>query len=346
MTSPRRIVHLDMDAFYASVEIARRPELAGLAIVVGGRGDPNSRGVVTTASYEARKFGVHSGMPLAEAYRRCPHADFLPTDFAEYGRVSQQFKAAILRVTPLIEDRGIDEVYIDATDLASDDDMLAGELKAAVRDATGLSCSIGIAPNKLLAKIASDLKKPDGLTVIGSGDLERRIWPLDVRKIPGIGRVAEARLAQLGITTIGELAGAPIERLRSVFGASYSVFLYEASHGQDDRLVVTEREPKTMSRERTFPKDIGDWATISHMLALLSHQVADDLLEEGYVGRKIGIKLRYADFATHTRETTVSIPTRNAAEIRKAAFACLGRLTLDRRIRLLGVRVGELQRST
>jgi DNA polymerase IV len=334
-----------MDAFYASVELARRPELAGQAIVVGGRGDPNSRGVVTTASYEARKFGVHSGMPLAEAFRRCPHAAFLPSDFNEYGRVSRRFKEALLRVTPLVEDRGIDEVYLDATDLALDDDALAGALKTAVRDATGLSCSVGIATNKLIAKIASDLKKPDGLTVIGAEDLERRLWPLEVRKIPGIGRVAEAKLAQLDITTIGALAATPIERLRAVFGSSYSVFLYQASHGIDERPVVTSREPKTMSRERTFPRDIGDWSTISKQLALLSSQVAADLLDEGYVGRKIGIKLRYADFATHTRETSLDVPTRNATEIRKAAFACLGRLELTgRRIRLLGVRVGELRR--
>jgi DNA polymerase IV len=345
---PRRIAHLDMDAFYASVELARRPELAGRPVIIGGRGDPRTtstaRGVVTTASYEARKFGVHSAMSMTEAYRRCPQAEFLPTDFAEYGRVSRLFKAALARLTTQIEDRGIDEVYIDASDLNPDNVALAGELKNAVRDATSLSCSVGIAPNKLLAKIASDLQKPDGLTVIGPDDLARRIWPLDARKIPGIGRVADGRLAQLGIKTIGELAHAPLERLRAVFGSSYSVFLHQAAHGIDERPIVTYREPKTMSRERTFGQDIHDWATISSKLAELAHQVAQDLREEGYIGRKVGIKLRYADFKTHTRETSLNIPSAAPAEIRRAAFACLSSLPLDRSIRLLGVRVGELQR--
>ena len=344
----RRIVHLDMDAFYASVELARRPELAGRAIVVGGRSDPRKasagRGVVTTASYEARKFGVHSGMSIAEAYRRCPDAEYLPTDFAEYGRVSRQFKASLTRVTALIEDRGIDEVYLDVTDLRADDISLAGELKQAVRDSTGLSCSVGIAPNKLLAKIASDLQKPDGLTVIGAADLATRIWPLEPRKIPGIGRAADARLRQLGVKTIGDLAAVPIERLRAVFGASYAVFLHQAAHGIDDRPIVTYREPKTMSRETTFAQDIGDWPTISKRLAELAHRVAQDLRAEGYVGLKVGIKLRYADFKTHTRETSLDVPSAAAAEIRRAAFACLQSLPLDRRIRLLGVRVGELRR--
>lgn len=331
-----------MDAFYASVEILRRPELAGVPLIVGGRGDPYSRGVVTTASYAARKFGVHSAMPMREAVRLCPQATFLPSDFPEYRRVSALFKAALHEVTPLIEDRGIDEVYIDATDLPEDDETLGVCLKTAVRDATGLSCSVAIAPNKLLAKIGSDLQKPDGLTILTMNDLPTRIWPLPARKIPGIGRVAESRLATLGFTTIGEIAGAPIERLRSVFGASYSAFLYEASRGIDERPVVTHREPKSTSRERTFPRDVGDWDTISKMLARLAHDVAADLHKSGHLCRKVAVKLRYSSFETHTRETTLSIPTDSPTEIRKAAFACLQRLELKRRIRLLGVRAGDL----
>jgi DNA polymerase-4 len=333
-----------MDAFYASVELLRRPELKGLPVVIGGKGDPNSRGVVTTASYEARKFGVHSAMPMREAVRLCPDAVFLPADFPEYRRLSAAFKAVLHEVTPLVEDRGIDEVYIDATDLPDDDQTLAARLKDGIRERTGLSCSIGIAPNKLLAKIGSDLQKPDGLTIITMNDLPTRIWPMSVRKIPGIGRVAEQRLAALGVETIGALASMPLERLRSVFGPSYTTFLYESSRGIDERPVVTHREPKSMSRERTFPRDVGDWDTISKMLARLAHDVAADLRKSGYLSRKVGIKLRYANFETHTRETTLPIPTDSPQEIRKAAFACLQRLTLGRRIRLLGVRAGDLGR--
>lgn len=334
-----------MDAFYASVEVARRPELAGRPIVVGGRGDPASRGVVTTASYEAREFGVRSAMPLAEAHRRCPHAVFLPADFTEYVRVSALFKAAIATVCEAIEDRGIDEVYLDTTAVALDDYELASALKQAVRDATGLSCSIGIAGNKLLAKIASELQKPDGLTIIGPHDVPGRIWPLEARRIPGVGRVADARLAKLGITTIGELAAAPIERLRAVFGPTQAIYFHTAAHGADERPVITHREPKSMSRETTFGRDIGDWQTISTTLAKLAHRVARDLAEDGYIGRKVAIKLRYANFETHTRETTLDAPTAAAQAIRMAAFGCLAKLPQTRKIRLLGVRVGDLRRG-
>lgn len=340
----RRILHLDMDAFYASVELLRRPELKGRPVVIGGRGDPRARGVVTTASYEAREFGVHSAMAIREAYRLCPQAVFLRADFPEYRRLSAAFKAVILGLTPLMEDRGIDEVYIDATDLPEDDETIAARLKDSILATTGLSCSIGIGPNKLIAKIASDLKKPDGLTIVGENEVPTRLWPLAVRKIPGIGRVAETRLAQLGIATIGELAGAPLERLRAVFGPSYSRFLYESARGIDDRPVVTHREPKSSSRETTFPRDVSDWNTISSTLARLAHQVARDLKASGHLGRKVAVKLRYSNFETHTRETTLAIPTDSPTEIRKAAFACLQRLALGRRIRLLGVRVGDLGR--
>lgn len=343
MTS-RRILHLDMDAFYASVELLRHPELRGKPLIVGGRGDPNSRGVVTTASYEARKFGVHSAMPMREAVRLCPHATFLPSDFAEYHRMSRRFKDVILRITPLMEDRGVDEVFIDAADDPRSAEEIAATLKGAILAETGLTCSIGVAPNKLVAKMASELQKPDGLTVIEPHEVLRRIAPLEVRRIPGIGKVAEARLQGLGIRTIGELGIAPLDRLRSVFGPSFSAFLYSASRGEDDRPVVTHREPKSQSRERTFARDVGDWKSISTMLASLAHGVAKDLRDSGHVARKIGIKLRYTGFETHTRETTLPVPTDSPTVIRKAAFECLARLELTRKIRLLGVRAGELSR--
>jgi DNA polymerase-4 len=199
MSTERRIAHLDMDAFYASVELLRRPELRGRPLAIGGHGDPRSRGVVTTATYEARAFGIRSGMALRRAAELCPGCVFLPVDFDEYRRYSRRFKQAIATIAPSIEDRGIDEVYIDLDEIAAEPRTAGAAIKAAVREATGLTCSVGIAPNKLLAKIASELDKPDGLTVLGMDDLPTRIWPMPARTINGIGPRADEKLAALGI---------------------------------------------------------------------------------------------------------------------------------------------------
>jgi DNA polymerase-4 len=341
----RRILHLDMDAFFAAVELLRRPELRGKPVVIGGRGDPTRRGVVSTATYEARAFGIRSAMPLRTAHKLCPHAVFLPVDFEAYHRYSEKFKAVMRSVSPLLEDRGIDEAFLDITDLDPPNADIAREIKARIRAETGLTCSIGIAPNKLLAKMASELDKPDGLTILGEGDLERRIWPLGVRKLPGIGPKSEARLAAIGVRTIGELAALPLERLVEELGRSYGTYLYEAARGIDEDPIVTHWEPKSRSRETTFQEDVGDWQEIARTLAALAREVAEDLREEGYCGRAIGIKVRFADFETHTRVKTLPEPTASETAIRKAAFECLGRLKLDRRVRLLGVRVGELERA-
>jgi DNA polymerase-4 len=334
-----------MDAFFAAVELLRRPELAGKPVVIGGRGDPTRRGVVSTATYEARAFGIRSAMPLRTAHKLCPHAVFLPVDFAAYHRYSEEFKAVMRSVSPLLEDRGIDEAFLDITDLDRSSEDIARDLKARIHAATGLTCSIGIAPNKLLAKMASELDKPDGLTILGEGDLERRIWPLGVRKLPGIGPKTEARLGAIGVHTIGDLAALPIERLVDELGRSYGAYLYEAARGIDDDPIVTHWEPRSRSRETTFQEDVGDWQKIARTLAALAREVAEDLRDEGYCGRVIGIKVRFADFETHTRVKTLPEPTASETTIRKAAFECLGRLTLDRRVRLLGVRVGDLSRA-
>jgi DNA polymerase-4 len=341
----RRILHLDMDAFFAAVELLRRPELRGKPVVIGGRGDPTRRGVVSTATYEARAFGIRSAMPLRTAYKLCPQAVFLPVDFEAYHRYSEKFKAVMRTVSPQLEDRGIDEAFLDITDLDRPSEDIAREIKARIRAETGLTCSIGIAPNKLLAKMASELEKPDGLTILTERDLETRIWPLGVRKVPGIGPKTEAHLAALGVHTIGELAAVPPERLVSEFGPSYGAFLYEAARGIDDDPIVTHWEPKSRSRETTFQEDVGDWQKLARTLAALAREVADELREEGYRGRAVGIKVRFADFETHTRVKTLAEPTDSETTIRKAAFECLGRLKLDRRVRLLGVRVGELTRA-
>jgi DNA polymerase-4 len=343
---PRRILHLDMDAFFAAVELLRRPELRGKPVIIGGRGDPSQRGVVATATYEARKFGVHSGMPFRTAQRLCPAAVYLPTDFAEYARWSQVFKAAMKEVSPLFEDRGIDEAYLDISTNTDTSDALGRLLKARIVADTGMTCSIGIAPNKLLAKIASDLDKPDGLTILGPEDIEARIWPLPARKIPGIGPKAEHKLDALGIHSIGELALAPPLRLARHFGNAMATFMHAAAHGQHDRPIVTVRQPKSRSRETTFQEDVTDGHVIEQTLEELSTQVAADLRRRGYAGRTVGIKLRFADFRTLTRDRSMAEATADAGAIAAAARECLRRVTLDRRVRLLGVRVAELTPAT
>lgn len=351
MSVPRRIAHLDMDAYYASVELLRHPELRGAPLVIGGaRGharlaEYSGRGVITTATYEARAFGLRSGMSLARAAALCPQAVLLPADFDEYRRVSRLFKAAAARVAPQIEDRGIDEIFVDLSASGGDTREAARALKAAVREATGLSCSIGVAPNKLLAKIASELDKPDGLTVIEAGDLAARIWPLSATRVNGIGPKAGEKLAALGIRTIGELAAADPALLIRRFGPGFGAWLHEVAHGRDERPLVTEREPKSISRETTFERDlhaVRDREALSAIFTRLCEKLAEDLRRKGYRGRCVGIKLRYDNFHTLTRDRTLESHTDEARAIRRAAGECLKRAPLERRLRLLGVRVGSL----
>jgi DNA polymerase-4 len=358
-----------MDAFYASVELLRYPHLRGLPVVIGGRRrsierdgahqaalprlrDYAGRGVITTATYEARAFGVHSGMGLMKAAALCPDALLLPADFDEYRRMSRMFKAAVAEIAPVIEDRGIDEIYIDLTDCPGVHDdgghALGAQLKARVHERCGLTCSVGITPNKLLSKIASELDKPDGLTVLDTEDIGSRIWPLPARRINGIGPKASARLEALGIRTIGELAAAPPTLLIDQFGRSYGAWLHEAAHGRDERPVVTYSEPRSISRETTFEHDLHprrDRERLSGIFTELCAKVADDLRRKGYVGRTIGIKLRYEDFTTVTRDQTLHEATAEATLIRAAAGSCLKRVPLERKLRLLGVRVGTLSRT-
>lgn len=378
MATPTRwIAHLDMDAFYASVELLRYPELQGHAVVIGGgrRHQPETladgtrrfatlrdyagRGVATTATYAAREYGVHSGMGLMKAAQRAPDAVLLPTDFERYRHYSRLFKAAVAEIAPVIEDRGIDEIYIDLSDVPGAQESvghdaaggvraLAQEIRNNVRRATGLSCSIGVTPNKLLAKIASELDKPDGLTVLTAADIPARIWPLAVRRINGIGPKAGARLEQLGIRTIGELAACERSWLVEHFGRSYGRWLHDAAHGVDERPVVTHHEPVSMSRETTFERNLHalrDRAALGAQFTQLCEQVAADLQRKGYAGRTIGIKLRFDDFRTVTRDLTLPQPTADAGAIRHAAGLCLKRVDLGRPLRLLGVRAGTLVRA-
>ena len=366
-TPPRRIAHLDMDAFYASVELLRYPELRGLPVVIGGRGDQQpaiqedgsrrfarlreytGRGVITTSTYEARALGIFSGMGAMKAAQLAPDVVLLPANFDAYRHYSRLFKTAVASLACHIEDRGIDEIYIDLSELPGDTLTLAQRIKQAVRDATGLSCSIGVTPNKLLSKICSDLEKPDGLTLLSLADIPNRIWPLPVRKINGIGPKAAEKLATLGITTIAELARAEPAFLQTHFGRSYACWLHEVSHGIDERPVITSAEPKSMSRETTFERDLHaqrDRATLTKIFTALCTRVAEDLQRKGYLARTIGIKLRFEDFRTVTRDLTLPAATSDPLIIRRAAGECLRRVALNQKLRLLGVRASALSSNS
>ena len=363
MNSIRRIAHLDMDAFFASVELLRYPELRGQAVVVGGRSvhqpvvqadgsrhfsrlrEYTGRGVITTSTYEARALGVFSGMGLMKSAKLAPEAILLPANFEAYRHYSRLFKAAVRAIAPNVEDRGIDEIYVDLSDIPEETSILAQRIKDAVFAVTGLSCSIGVTPNKLLSKIASDLEKPNGLTILSMEDVPTRIWPLAAKKVNGIGPKASERLERHGIRTIGELAAAPQEFLVSKFGRSTGLWMHRIARGIDDRPVVTESEPKSISRETTFERDLhakADRSELSEVFTSLCLRVGDDLVRKGYACRTVGIKIRYSDFRAVTRDVTLPVAVSDGAAIRQAAGLCLKRVPLDQRIRLLGVRAGGL----
>ena len=363
MVSTRRIAHLDMDAFFASVELLHYPELRGHAVVVGGRSTQRphqytdgtrgfsrlreyaGRGVVTTSTYEARAQGVFSGMGLMKSAKLAPDAIILPANFDAYRHYSQRFKEAVARIAPKIEDRGIDEIYFDLSDATEESVILARRIKQAVYEATGLTCSIGISPNKLLSKICSELDKPNGITLLDEAEIPARIWPLPARKINGIGPKATEKLSAAGIETIGDLAITPVEYLIKKFGRSTGLWMHRAAHGIDDRPLVVESEPKSISRESTFERDLHakhDRAELSEIFTTLCRRVADDLKKNGYACRTVGIKLRYSDFQSITRDLTLPDAVRDADQIRKAAGNCLKRVPLNQKIRLLGVRTSGL----
>ncbi len=353
-----------MDAFFASVELLTYPELRGQAVVVGGRNSsaPSlnaagerqfshlreyaGRGVVTTSTYEARALGVFSGMGLMKSAALAPEAILLPANFEAYRRYSRLFKEAVASVAPHIEDRGIDEIYIDLTHIEEDSLALAKRIKQAVFTATGLSCSIGITSNKLLSKICSDLDKPDGITILEPDELSTRIWPLAAKKINGIGPKANEKLAALQIHTIGDLAAAPAELLVAQFGRSTGAWMTQVAQGIDERPVVTWSEPKSLSRETTFERDLHvkhDRARLSEVFTNLCLRLAEDLQRKGYASRTIGIKLKFADFQVVTRDVTLPGDVSEGQQIRQAATECLKRVPLEQRIRLIGVRAASLR---
>ncbi len=378
-----------MDAFYASCELMRYPQLKGLPVVIGGgrrREDDllgklqaaypdgewtaenfterladipldffprlsgyTGRGVITTATYPARQFGIGSAMGLMKAAKLCPDAILLPVDFERYRHFSRTFKAVITEIAPVMEDRGVDEVYIDFTDVPGGQReggrVLARLIQKSIFEATGLTCSIGVAPNKLIAKMASEFNKPNGISIVREEDLQTLIWPLPCRKINGIGPKADEKLKAQGIETIGQLAERDKAWLMQHFGKSYGAWLHDAAWGRDDRPVVTESEPVSMSRETTFERDlhaVRDREELGTIFTRLCEQVAADLQRKGYEGRTIGIKIRYNNFQSVTRDQSIDGYTADAKRIRQIAGQCLKRVDLTRRIRLLGVRVGTL----
>jgi len=359
----RRIAHLDMDAFFASVELLRYPQLKGLPVVVGGRkvpppqvnsdgslalvrlGDYAGRGVVTTSTYEARQLGVFSGMGLMHSARLAPEAVLLPADFEAYRHYSRLFKQAVATEVSVIEDRGIDEIYLDLTNLPQDTLALAQRIKQAVHDATGLTCSIGVSPNKLLSKICSDLDKPDGITILSMDDVPTRIWPLPVRKVNGIGPKATEQLNQMGIQTIGELAATSLTSLQQQFGRQYGQWLADAANGIDDRALVTTREPKSLSRETTFERNLHvrhDRTELTSIADSLCQRVADDLQAKGLTCRTVGLKVKFADFSVVTRDVSLPRSIQSASDLRCALADCLKRVSWHDRIRLLGVKASAL----
>ncbi len=377
----RRIAHLDMDAFYASVELLRYPQLQGLPVVIGGgrrsqdavllqaQEDGRSahlplqafarlssyqgRGVITTATYAARQFGVGSAMGLMKAAKLCPQAILLPVDFARYREYSRRFKALITEIAPVMEDRGVDEVYIDFTQVPGGQReggrVLARLIQKAIADATGLSCSIGVAPNKLLAKMASEFNKPQGISIVLEEDVQERIWPLPCRKINGIGPKLDERLRQHGIRTIGELAGAEPQWLMDQFGPRTGHWLHQSAWGRDERPLQTHSEPVSISRETTFERDlhaVRDRAELGAIFTTLCEQLAQDLQRKGYAARTVGVKLRYGDFRIVTRDQTLDDPIHQAPALRQAAGQCLKRAPLQQALRLLGVRAAGLVPST
>lgn len=340
---PCLIAHLDLDAFYTSVEVLENPELAGKPVVVGGR--PEERGVVASASYAAREFGVRSAMPMARALRLCPDAVVLPPHFDVYRQYSRQVMAILRETSPLVEQMSIDEAYLDLTQQATvweDGVEMARRLQARVKEEIGLSASLGVAANKLVAKVASDQGKPGGLTVVRPGEEADFLSPLPVRVLWGVGPVTAAKLAEMGVTTVGQLAKVPEGELRARFG-QHGVAMARQAQGIDERPVVTEHEAKSVSQERTFARDVSDAQTLEQHLEQFSEGVAQHLNMIGLVAKTVAVKLRYADFATLTRQKTLTRPTNDKEEILQTAKTLLQRAwQRGRPVRLLGVAARQL----
>ena len=331
------VLHVDLDEFIAAVEVARRPELRGRPVVVGGQGDPTRRGVVATASYAAREFGVHSGMPLRLAARKCPEAVFLPSDPAAYEKVSEQVMAALRELPVVVEVMGWDEAFVGAR--TDDPEALAGELRTVVLARTGLSCSVGIGDNKLRAKTATGFAKPAGIYRLTADDWEAVMGERPTGDLWGIGSRTAAKLAALGLRTVADLARADPAALAERFGPKMGPYYWLLAQGAGDTEVSdAPYVPKGRSREVTFQQDVTDPTELVEQVRRLARRVAADVVDEGRPAARIGLKIRYAPFDTHTRSLTLPTPSSDAAEIERAAIDVFAMLELGQPVRLLGVR--------
>ena len=343
----KTIFHVDMDAFYASVEQRNEPRYRRRPVIVGA--DPKSgqgRGVVAACSYEARRFGIHSAMPISRAYRLCPDGVYVRPNFPEYVKVSRSIRDVFRSFTELVEPLSIDEAFLDMTDLVgpgSNGSQLATSLKREIQRKEALTASIGIAPNKFLAKIASDLEKPDGLVVVNQSEIQSFLDPLEIRKLWGVGPKTEGRLRQSGFHTIRQLQEADKETLQQQFG-KLGQHLWSLSRGIDNRPVVTQRTPKSVGHERTFAEDVGESSTLEETLGGLSHSVAERLHRSGLSARTVMLKLRYSDFTTITRQSSFKDVFDQAPEIFTVALRLLHKYRDPRqRVRLIGVSVSSLE---
>ncbi len=337
-----------MDAFYASVEQRDQPETAGKPVIVGG---VDGRGVVAAASYEVRKFGVHSAMPMSTALRLCPHAICIRPRMSRYKEVSEQVFAIFHEVTPLVQGLSLDEAFLDVTDsvaLLGDAVTIARRVKSRIREVTGLTASVGVAPNKLVAKIASDLAKPDGLTVVAADRIHQVLDPLSVRRLPGLGRKTGARVEQNGIHTFLQLRSAPDSVLWPLFGR-YTQRIRERAAGIDERPVHPDREEKSISAEDTFERDLGDPGALRAQLSRLADRACERLRSKHLVARSIGIKIRRSDFSTFSRRRAVAPPTHDGRTIAKIANELLARWLAGNpgaKLRLLGVVLSDLSTAS
>ena len=336
--SERCVAHLDMDAFYVSVELRRRPELRGRPVVVSGTGP---RAVVTTASYEARRFGVGSAMPASRARRLCPQAIFLPPDFAYYRAASAEVMSIIRANVEAVEVVGLDEAYLELSALPAPHAGMR-RIVAAILDRTGLTASVGIGPNKLVAKVASDAEKPQGFVVLTREQACTRFAGSPCSLIPGIGGKTAERLRALGVATIADLSAVAIEVLRSDFSSRTALHLQALARFEHEGAVTEERRVVSESRERTFDRDVDDLGELETILARLVDDLCAALARQGRRGRTVAIKVRLDDFSTHTRARTLSVPVNRTIDVGRVSLELLRAFDRARPVRLLGVRVAGL----
>jgi len=338
----RRIIHLDMDAFYASIEMLDNPALRGLPVVVGGNAN---RGVVCAASYEARKFGVHSALPILTARRLCPQGVFLPVRMARYQEISRRIMEIFLRFTPLVEPLSLDEAFLDVTAsrrLMGPAEEIAMQIRALVKESIGLTVSAGVGSSKLVAKIASDLNKPDGLTIVPSGQEEAFLAPLPIGRLWGVGRTTREALALIGVKTIGDLSRLPPAILTAKFGKA-GIMLQESARGLDDRPVEPSQEAKSIGNEETFAEDLRDKRRIEQELLALCIKVGKRARSHGLVGRTVTIKVKYRDFVQVTRSLTLPEPVADDKSLYQTGCLLLAKTEIGLRpIRLLGVSLANL----